>query len=118
MSYTTFKYDDVSVKTTSTTVTTTLKITNTGPVDGAEIVQLYMSMPASAKAPVKQLKGFTKVSLPTGATRSVVLSVPISELSVWQDGWVVKPGQYTAHVGASATDIKLSSLFEIDSVVH
>ena len=87
-------------------------VTNTGPVDGAEISQVYVSQSkASVMRPVKELKGFAKTFLRAGETRRVEIELPVSEWAFWDEagaGWVVEPGEFVLHVGAASDDIRHS----------
>jgi beta-glucosidase len=110
LSYTTFTYSDASVTTDATGLTVRVTVTNTGAHDGAEVVQVYTSLPGSAvaRAP-RELKGFAKVTLAAGETRSVGVHVRREDLAYWDtrvDRWVVEGGEYTVDVGASSRDIR------------
>ena len=80
LSYTTFAYKCLRASTTAVTV----DVQNTGSVDGAEIAQLYLGFPASAGEPPKQLKGFEKVQLKAGETRTVTFPLNDRAVSVWE----------------------------------
>jgi beta-glucosidase len=86
-------------------VTVTAKITNTGPVAGSDVAQLYLGDPASAGEPPLQLKGFQRVTLAPGQSQTVTFQLDSSALAYWDtaaDGWVDAPGQYQVHVGDSS----------------
>ena len=116
LSYTTFSVSGASVAPSNTgvyNVTTTVK--NTGTVTGSEVVQVYLSLPASASGvgaaqPPKRLTGFQKVELAPGASKQVVVTINPSAtnhpLSVWSktsNSWVTPAGQYTVLVGRSSS---------------
>ena len=121
LSYTTFEYagksrieksaDDSSLFTLHTSVK------NTGDREGAETVQLYIrDVKSSLQRPVKELKGFQKVTLAPGEERDITFSIDKSMLSYYDDSkgeWVVEPGKFEALVGASAGDIKSKVAFEV-----
>lgn len=88
-----------------TTVNAT--VTNTGPVAGAEVAQLYLGIPNS---PPKQLRGFKKINLSPENSTEVVFELTRRDFSVWDvitQGWVVQSGEYAVYVGASSRDIRL-----------
>ena len=108
LSYTTFEYSDLKVTDKEATFT----ITNTGSVDGAEVAQLYVS-PKAAKVfrPAKELKGFTKVFLKAGESRTV--TIPLDDkafryFNVVTDKFEIDGGEYDILIGASVADIRLT----------
>ena len=112
LSYTTFEYSDIKVQSKARTSADWIKVsctvTNTGTVDGDEIVQLYAS-PASGQ-PLKplQLKGFDRISLKSGESKKVEFMVPVDLLAWWsEDGWTTSPGQYRFRIGPSSADLPL-----------
>lgn len=121
LSYTTFEYarksrieksaDDTSLFTLHTS------IKNTGSRKGAETVQLYIrDVKSSLPRPVKELKGFQKVTLAPGEQRDITFTIDKSMLSYYDDSkgeWVMEPGRFEALVGASAGDIKSKVAFEV-----
>ena len=121
LSYTTFEYggksrieksaDDTSLFTIHTS------IKNTGSREGAETVQLYIrDVKSSLPRPVKELKGFQKVTLAPGEQRDITFTIDKSMLSYYDDSkgeWVMEPGRFEALIGASAGDIKSKVAFEM-----
>ena len=121
LSYTTFEYaakprieksaDDSSLFTLHTS------IKNTGARKGAETVQLYIrDVKSSLPRPVKELKGFQKVTLAPGEQRDITFTIDKSMLSYYDDSkgeWVMEPGRFEALIGASAGDIKSKVSFEM-----
>lgn len=96
LSYTTFAYADLRVTGDTATVT----VQNTGRVAGAEVVQLYLRTPQDGlHRPVRELKGFQKVFLQPGERTTVTFRLDDRCFAVWQDGWKVPAGEYTACVG-------------------
>ena len=121
LSYTTFEYarksrieksaDDTSLFTLHTS------IKNTGSREGAETVQLYIrDVKSSLPRPVKELKGFQKLTLAPGEQRDITFTIDKSMLSYYDDSkgeWVMEPGRFEALIGASAGDIKSKVAFEV-----
>lgn len=114
MSYTQFAYSDLQVEGRTVTVT----ITNTGSVPGAEVVQLYVAPPRNGLyRPAKELKGFARVSLQPGESRTVTFELNDRSFAVWCDGgWKVPMGSYKILVGASSADIRLHAAMAVDGV--
>lgn len=109
LSYTTFRYDHLSVHAPAAgsrgDLQVTAEITNTGDTEGDDIVQLYMREDVSSiETPDRSLKGFSRIHLKPHATGTVTFRVPQSQLAIWNvDGkWVVEPGNYTLWVGGSS----------------
>jgi beta-glucosidase len=91
----------------------TAVITNTGNVTCAEIAQLYVGIPGG---PVKQLRGFSKVGVPTGGQVTVEFDLMRRDLSAWDvgsQGWVLQGGSYTVWVGASSRNLPLQGTLTI-----
>lgn len=84
-------------------------VSNTGSIEGQETAQLYVSFPAAAGEPVRQLRGFDKVAILPGQTQPVTFELVRRDLSVWDTAaqeWKVESGEYTFWVGASSSDLK------------
>ena len=120
LSYTTFDYGTPQVSkavTSDGSLTVSVPVTNSGSVAGAEIVQFYVSAPASSvDRPVKELKGFGKVFLAPGETKTVSAELSRASLSYLDAAghqWVAEPGRYEVLVGASSADIRGSVGFEL-----
>ena len=121
LSYTTFAYGEPKVsKATMTTggnVTVSVPVTNSGSVAGAEVVQFYVADPeCSVDRPVKELKGFGKVFLAPGETKTVSVTLDKSALSFFNAGkhaWVAEPGRFEVLVGSSSADIRGRVSFEL-----
>ena len=96
----------------------TFNIKNTGDFDGKEVAQLYVSHPNSAvKRASKELKGFQKVFVKSGATEKVTITLPVKELAyfnVSKNDWVVEPGTYTLQLGNSSRNISLETAIRVN----
>lgn len=112
LSYTTFEYGQpvASSKTMGKTLKFKVPVTNTGNVAGAEVVQLYIhDVEASVDRPLKELKGFDKVYLEPGQTKTVEFEIDRQALSFFdadKHEWVAEPGEFKALVAASSEDIR------------
>lgn len=110
LSYTNFAYSDLKVEKRAVTVT----ITNTGSRKGAEVVQLYIAPPKSGIfRPEKELKGFARVELEPGESKTVSFSLDDRSFAIWNDGWKVPGGTYQILIGASSRDIRLEAELEV-----
>jgi beta-glucosidase len=99
-------------------VTVSATITNTGKVAGADVAQLYLGDPAVAGEPPRQLKGFQKVMLRPGESRTVRFTLSGHDLSYWDDaanGWVLPDGRFTLYVGDSSarSNLPLQGSFDV-----
>lgn len=114
LSYTTFEYGkpvvDKREMKAGEQLTVTVPVKNTGSREGKEVVQLYIrDKKSSVERPIKELKGFCKVSLKPGEEKEVSFTIDRSALSYFDAGshqWVAEPGAFEAIVAASATDIR------------
>jgi beta-glucosidase len=111
LSYTTFEYGEPALSATATgvdgTVEVSVDVTNTGDRAGVEVVQLYVhDEERSVTPPVQELKGFERVELQPGETRSVTFTLSADDLQFWgmNDAWTVEPGWFTVMVGGSSLD--------------
>lgn len=115
LSYTTFVWSDlrVTLGLEPQEVRVSLRIRNTGPVAGSEVVQLYVRDLLSAVfRPDRELKGFAKVPLAPGEERTVELTLDSRAFAFWDVGnrsWVVESGDFELLAGASAADIRLQT---------
>ena len=113
LSYTQFAYSDLKIE--GRTVSAT--VTNTGSTAGAEVVQLYVAPPKNGPyRPAKELKGFAKLSLQPGESRTVCFELNNRSFAVWCDGWQIPAGSYEICVGASVADIRLHAALTVDGV--
>ena len=112
LSYTTFEYGQASCRKSGQGFKVSVDVTNTGSREGKEIVQLYISdEESSLERPVKELKGFKKISLAPGETKKVTFEISEDMLKFYdpaQKGWVLEKGKFTAHIGAASDDIRTS----------
>jgi beta-glucosidase len=108
LSYTSFAFSKLKVTRHDGGHDVTARVTNTGRRAGAEVVQLYVRMPARAGEPPRQLKAYGKVFLRAGQTRTVHLRLPDSALRSWHGHrWVTPPGHYRIYVGDSSRNLPL-----------
>ena len=120
LSYTAFAVGNVKADRTTLAPNGSIRIsadvTNTGDRAGAEVVQLYIGdEQSSLPRPVKELKGFQKVSLNPGQTQTVTFEITPGMLHYYDDAkgaWVAEPGAFTAYVGAASDDIRGTVEFE------
>jgi beta-glucosidase len=121
LSYTTFKYENLQVPCSTVTQNgvayVQADVTNTGPVAGDDVALLFVSYPgATARRPVKELKGFQRVSLDPGQTKRVTLPLRISDLQYWDtaaDQWHPSTGAVQIMVGPSADDLPLKDTLTV-----
>lgn len=121
LSYTAFAVGNVKADRTTLAPNGSIRIsadvTNTGDRAGAEVVQLYIGdEQSSLPRPVKELKGFQKVSLNPGQTQTVTFEITSGMLQYYDDAkgaWVAEPGAFTAYVGAASDDIRGTVEFEL-----
>ncbi|MBR1383224.1 MAG: glycoside hydrolase family 3 C-terminal domain-containing protein [Ruminococcus sp.] len=123
LSYTTFEYSDLHLSHTelddSKTLTVEVTVTNTGKREGKEIVQLYVSdRESSVIRPIKELKGFEKVSLKAGESKKVVFRLDERAFAYYEPSikdWFIEYGAYDILVGASSRDIRLKDTVYVNS---
>jgi beta-glucosidase len=115
LSYTTFSLANLRTSTDKVarngTVSVDVDVANTGSRSGDEIVQLYVRYPESkVERPLKQLRGFQRVTLAAGETKTVTLRLTGADLAYWSTAkraWVVEPGRVEVMVGRSSADADL-----------
>jgi beta-glucosidase len=115
LSYTQFSYSDLKISPATmrpgATADVRVTITNTGSVAGAEIAQLYVrDLVSSVTTPLLALKGFGRVTLKPGESRTIHFPLGTDALSLWNREMkrVVEPGEFRIMVGSSSTDIRLT----------
>ena len=121
LSYTDFAYADARCRKAEVkpgaTVQVSVDVTNTGKVAGKEVVQLYIGDEESALVrPEKELKGFRKISLEPGETKTVTFDIEPDMLKYFDDAkheWVLESGKFTAYVGSASDDIRTSVDFYV-----
>lgn len=122
LSYTRFNYSgttlDDRVIERGDTLRVCFNLKNSGDMDGDEVVQLYVSARKHTdKDPIKQLKAFQRISLRKGETKKVELTVPYTELQVWdekQNRFILPNKEMTLEIGASSSDIRLRTTFRTE----
>ena len=119
LSYTSFRYDHLAVHAPSPgshdDIRVTVDVTNSGERAGDEVAQLYVwENVSSVETPERALKGFSRVHLQPGKTRTVTFVVPQRQLAVWnaEEKWAVEAGRYTVWVGGSSR-ATLSTEFDL-----
>jgi len=119
LSYTSFVYDSLRLSRTtmgaSDTLSVSVSVTNTGSRAGDEVVQLYIRDDvASVSRPVRELKGFQRITLRAGDVRRVTFRIGAEELAFYDAGMrrVVEPGAFTVFVGGSS-DARMSARFAV-----
>jgi beta-glucosidase len=118
LSYTTFRYDKLSVSPARIEpdgkATVSVDVTDTGPLAGDEVVQLYVHDLVSERVtrPVKELKGFKRITLQPGETRTVTFEVGFEQLSFLNEKMerVVEPGEFEIMVGTSSAEVQMVKL--------
>ena len=119
LSYTSFEYGQakLSSKKMGKSITVKVSIKNTGDVAGAEVAQLYISdLESSVDRPLKELKGFEKVYLQPGESKTVEFTFGREALSFFdaeKHAWVAEPGKFKVLVGASSEDIRTEAEFTL-----
>jgi beta-glucosidase len=125
LSYTSFAFSDLAVATRGSVAegtfgaTVTVTVTNTGAVDGAEVVQVYVEdVESSVARPVRELKGFAKVSLAAGSSQEVSIELDQRAFAFWSirhRDWVVEAGEFVVAVGANSRDLPLRSAITVQA---
>jgi beta-glucosidase len=119
LSYTTFTYSDFELSQRTlkprAKLTVSVKVSNTGKYDGAEVVQLYIrDLVGSVTRPVLELKGFQRIDLKAGKSRTVSFEVGEKELTFWRGDltWGTEPGEFQVFIGPNSRDLQ-SAKFEL-----
>jgi beta-glucosidase len=121
LSYTSFAYSHLRVSSTHLSAgeaaTVSVEVKNTGARDGDEVVQMYVSHEGSAvERPREELKGFARVSLRAGETKTVTLPLAVKALAYWSDeakAFVVEKDRVEIEVGGSSDDLPLKTVVEV-----
>ncbi|MDR2805492.1 MAG: glycoside hydrolase family 3 C-terminal domain-containing protein [Dysgonamonadaceae bacterium] len=121
LSYTTFDYGKISTDKKEYRIDDIIKLsftlTNKGNLDGAETVQIYVTQNnPSLVRPTKELKGFQKVFLKAGESKTTEISIPVKTIAFFDDKaheWVVEPDKFTFHCATSSADIRSSVVVNI-----
>lgn len=122
LSYTHFNYSGTALNDRvierGDTLRVCFNLKNSGDMDGDEVVQLYVSARKHTdKDPIKQLKAFQRISLRKGEMKKVELTVPYTELQVWdekQNRFILPNKEMTLEIGASSSDIRLRTTFRTE----
>ncbi len=125
LSYTTFAYSNLKLSAAqikdTDTLTVSVDVTNTGSMAGKEVVQLYVSdVESTVIRPVKELKGFDKVDLQPGETKTVTFTLGKRAFAYWNTqihDWHVESGEFRILVGKSSRDIQLEETVAVESTV-
>ena len=123
LSYTTFVYSNLTVSQSeisdSNTLTVTVDVTNTGSTEGKEIVQLYVrDLTDAVQRPLKELKGFDKVSLKPGETKTASFTLDYRSFAWYHTGiqdWYAKTGDYEIVIGGASRDIRLTQKIHLNT---
>ncbi len=122
LSYTTFAYSNLNIRPLTVlnlagfAELVSLEVKNTGPRDGDEVVQLYTrDLVSSVTTYEKNLRGFERVHLKAGETRTVTFTLTAPDLALWDRNmhFVVEPGKFRVMIGSSSTDIRAASKFAL-----
>jgi len=121
LSYTTFEYGGLTVSPPKVkaggTVEIGVRVRNSGARTGAEVVQLYLrDVESSLPRPPKELKGFARVELQPGETRTLTFALDPAALAFFDPGkgdWVAEKGAFEVLVGSSSRDIRLEGGFSL-----
>jgi beta-glucosidase len=113
LSYTTFTYSHIKLSApvlkTGQALTASVTVTNSGTMEGEETVQLYIrDLAASVTRPVKELKGFQKITLKAGETKTVDFTITVNDLKFYNSDlkYVAEPGQFKLFIGTNSRDVK------------
>jgi beta-glucosidase len=119
LSYTTFAYRDLKVANarlrSTDTLVVTVTVANTGSRAGTDVAQLYVHDDVgSVTRPLRQLKGFQRVELAAGATKTVEFRIPVQQLGLWNQAmrYVVEPGTFHVYAGSNSS-AELVGTFEV-----
>ena len=121
LSYTTFEYSNLRTSADSVNaageILVSVDVGNTGARSGDEVVQMYVKRLNSAvERPIKELRGFERIPLRPGETRTVRLRLKGADLTYWDSGkhsFVVEPGRLSIQLGASSADVRLEKAIEV-----
>ncbi len=122
LSYTDFSYSDLKISSTATTrdgeVNVSVNVKNTGSMEGDEVVQLYVrDVKCSVVRASKELRGFERITLGPGETKTVSMTVPSEKLAFYDEKshqFVVEPGSFEIMVGSSSDDIRLKGTLDVN----
>ncbi|MEG0942577.1 MAG: glycoside hydrolase family 3 C-terminal domain-containing protein [Angelakisella sp.] len=126
LSYTTFDYSNLCLSADAIddtqTVTVSVDVTNTGSRSGREVVQLYVAdLESTTIRPVRELKGFDKVELAAGETKTVTFTLNKRSFAYYETAihdWYVESGDFALQIGRSSRDIVLEKVIHVNSTVE
>jgi beta-glucosidase len=114
LSYTSFAYEwqqmPGNIRTAKDSLSFSIKVKNTGSMDGDEVVQVYVEYPPVERMPLKELKAFKRVHVKAGGQETVQLTIPAADLQKWDlatNSWKLYPGAYTLFAGGNSSDRKI-----------
>lgn len=116
LSYSTFKYSDVSV-THGPTISVGFSLGNVSDTAGTEITEVYASLPSQSGEPPKRLIGWSKVKLLPGESKHVSIPVELQRLKIYDeetDSWRLVPGNYLIRVGGSSQNLPLEKAIKLE----
>jgi beta-glucosidase len=124
LSYTSFSYANLKTSAEAAgptdTVMVSVDVTNSGKRAGDEVVQMYVEhVGSSVDRPIRDLRGYRRLTLAPGETKAVQLPLAISSLAYWDESghrWVVEPDQIRIRVGASSADLRLTRTIQVTAV--
>jgi beta-glucosidase len=113
LSYTNFSYSDISLSSSiikgNQSIKATVTLTNTGTVAGKEVVQLYTrQMVGTTTHPVKELKGFQKIELKAGESKTIIFNISANDLKFYNSDlkYIAEPGDFKIFIGGNSRDLK------------
>lgn len=125
LSYTSFQYSDLeaqlsgSAEDFSLAATVSVTVTNTGSRDGADVVQVYVRDPQSrVHRPVRELKGFARVSVPAGGSQRVAIELDARAFAFWYEAfgrWAIEAGEFVIEAAHDSRWIALSQSVQVDA---
>jgi beta-glucosidase len=116
LSYTTYAYSGLSVKSGAEGLTVSFTVKNTGKRAGTEIAQVYTGFPEAAGEPPKRLIGWSRVELAPGEQKTVTVAIPQDRLTVYDetsDSWKLVAGSYNVQAGSSSQDLPLHQALDL-----
>ncbi|KPK85928.1 MAG: glucan 1,4-alpha-glucosidase [Bacteroides sp. SM23_62_1] len=115
LSFSEFQYEKIEVSKQEVyendSITIRMTITNTGKYDGDEVIQLYVrDVESSVTQPIKSLKGFRRIFIRAGETKTIEIPLAINDLGYYDENkrnFVLEPGEFEIQIGSSSSDIRL-----------
>lgn len=111
LSYTSFAYSNMRAEKCDGTVKVSVDVKNTGKMDGSDVIEIFVEAPkTNFVKPLRELRGFEKVFLKAGETKTVTVEIPLDSLRYYIGGeWVLENGDYSFQLCANVNEVKLSS---------